>query len=168
MKSNWNKIIFTVGFLRFSGLGSKCRRTNAVLFRHTTMWLEWTRILGGPCPQCHSNSFGWRPRLIKRKFILASWPCKKATIPMSNHSRNELFPITRAPAKNYRRLPKKEGLKFPGTNFMAQGMNEQWDTNSAGLENPAMEKQDMDSPPHLASLLVTNANNPMDNRQMAC
>lgn len=69
--------------------------------------------------------------------------------------------------KKLQAIAEKEGLECP-TNYMdmAGNMNDRWNsnsmagdmndrTNSGNFENPAMEKQDKDSPPHLASLLVS-------------
>ena len=82
--------------------------------------------------------------------------------------------------KKLQAIAEKEGLNYPSTNSMAWDMNDRWhsnsmvgdrndhwNTNSGHFENSPMEKQDMDSPPHLASLLVSNADDTADGQQMA-
>lgn len=72
--------------------------------------------------------------------------------------------------KKLQAIAEKEGLNFPSTNSMAVVMNgDRWNTNyNAAAENnhPDKERQNMDTPPHLASLLVSNANDNIDNEQM--
>ena len=61
--------------------------------------------------------------------------------------------------KKLRAIADKEGLNFPDTNSMAWDANGRWQTNSTSeSQHPAVEHQDMDSPPHLAYLMVSNAN----------
>ena len=115
-----------------------------------------------------SQQFVWMAAMTDKKEIqLGELALQKSDNSNVKSFAQRIISDHKSSCEKLQAIAEKEGLKFPGTNFMAQGVNGQWDTNSAGLESPAKEMQDMDSPPHLASLLVSNANNSMDNGQMA-
>jgi putative membrane protein len=76
--------------------------------------------------------------------------------------------------KKLQAIAEKEGLDYPSTNSMAWDMNDRWHTNydgwhtnSGNYENVATENPDKDYPPHLATLLVSNATYTADGRPMA-
>ena len=66
--------------------------------------------------------------------------------------------------KKLKAIAEKEGLNFPSTNSMAVTMNDRWDNNhrAEGLQRDA-EKQTVETPPHLATLLMSNANDNANN-----
>jgi putative membrane protein len=167
MKSNWNKIILTIGV---------CSFTVAVAIADQQMQAvsEQTNNLAGT----DTNNWRTKPILSQRFVWMAATTDKKEihlgelALQKSDNSNVKSFAqrIISDHKDSWEKLQtiaEKEGLKFPGTNVVAPRMNEQWDTNSADMENPALERQDMDSPPHLASLLVSNADNSLVNKQMA-
>lgn len=64
--------------------------------------------------------------------------------------------------KKLQAIAAKEGLNFPDTNSLTwdaygRWQTNSWSTNSGNFQSPPIENQDKDSPPHLANLLVTNA-----------
>jgi putative membrane protein len=70
--------------------------------------------------------------------------------------------------KKLRAIADKEGLDYPTTNSMAWNTNGMWHTNYADENKyPTTENQDMDSPPHLASLLISTNMEGSTNGQMA-
>ncbi len=69
--------------------------------------------------------------------------------------------------KKLKAIAEKEGLNYPSTNSMAMTMSENWNTNTpvsspAKSMHPDTERQNKNTPPHLASLMVSNVNNTMD------
>jgi putative membrane protein len=114
-----------------------------------------------------SQRFVWMAAITDKKEIqLGELALQKSNNSSVKSFAQRIVSDHNSSCRKLKAIAEKEGLNFP-TNFMARGMNGQWGTNSIGLENPAMERQDMDSPPHLASLLVSNADSTMDDRQMA-
>ncbi len=58
--------------------------------------------------------------------------------------------------KKLKAIAEKEGLNYPGTNSMAMTISEKWNTNSPVKSmHPDKERQNMNTPPHLASLMVS-------------
>jgi len=85
---------------------------------------------------------------------------------------NDIISDHKKACKKLKAIADKEGLNYPSTNSIAMNMNDhmgdRWHTNyDTESKHPAMERQNMDSPPHLASTMVTtNINDSMDNQQM--
>jgi putative membrane protein len=69
--------------------------------------------------------------------------------------------------KKLKAIAEKEGLDYPSTNSMTWDMNDRWHTNSGNYQNAVTENPDKDYPPHLATLLTSNANYTADGRPMA-
>jgi putative membrane protein len=72
--------------------------------------------------------------------------------------------------KKLKAIAEKEGLDYPSTNSMAWDMNDRWHTNydswHTNYGNNVTENPDKDYPPHLATLLTSNANYLADGQPM--
>ena len=164
MKSNWNKIILTTGFCAFAAVVAVADEqmpsdlNNNPTGMTTNNWHDMPTL---------SQRFIWMAATTDKKEIqLGGLALQKSDNSNVKSFAQRIVADHKNSCEKLQAIAEKEGLQFPGTNSIGQRSNGQGDTNSAGLENPAMERQDMDSPPHLASLLVSNADNTMDNRQM--
>lgn len=167
MKSNWNKSILAVVFCTLAAAvasaddqtPSASTNNNFAAGMDTNAWRTMPSM---------SQRFVWMAATTDKKEIhLGELALQKSDNSNVKSFAQRIVSDHKSSCEKLQAIAEKEGLKFPDTNFTARGMNEQWDTNAAGLEHPAMENQDKDSPPHLASLLVSNADNSMVDQHMA-
>lgn len=106
MKSNWNKIMLMAGFCALTAAVAvvdeqmPSSTTNSSTGMETNNWRTMPTV---------SQRFVWMAATTDKKEIqLGELALQKATVPMSNHSHDELFRITKPPAKSYEPLPKKK------------------------------------------------------------
>jgi putative membrane protein len=146
MKKNLKKTIFVLGITAFS----------AVAFAQNQM--STTDTNNPPGSQISAQGFVWEAAETDKKEIhLGELALQKSDNDnVKDYAKRIVADHTKA-SKKLQAIAEKEGLDYPSTNSIAWDTNGTWHTNSAGdSKYPATENQDKDSPPHLASLQVSN------------
>ena len=167
MKSNRCKILLIVGFFAFAAVVAIAdeQMQPASETNINVAGLDTNTLQSMPTP---AQRFVWMAATTDKKELqLGELALQKSDNSDVKSFAQRIVSDHKSSFEKLQAIAQKEGLNFPGPNFMDRVSDRQKDTNSAASESPAMEKQDMDSPPHLGSLLVSNADNSMDDRQMA-
>jgi putative membrane protein len=170
MKINLNKTILALGFCALTSIASADDQNMQTSDMNTNDVNEMNGMAGMAGT---SQGFVWMAATTDMKEIhMGEMALQKSDNSDVKSFARDIVSDHKKACKKLTAIAEKEGLNYPGTNSMAMNMNdrmsERWHTNyNSESKHPTMERQNMDSPPHLASMLVTtNVNDIVTNQQM--